>query len=269
MEVRVSKIAGGPTSLAFARRELGSSRLVASSGPQSSRGVALDHLRGFVADGMVAPARDHHVFVVCLADSPHLVQSRSGAVYEGPARAGEISVMPAGLESKWDGALPDHVRIAVTPGDLAELASEIGIRQRTHAVSNNFRLDDPFLFHAAKIWSAELALAPHPTRHLILESITGILTAHILRTYTDSIVTVSHRPVTPSSGAMNRALEFIHQHPGVTLRLSDLAAVSGLSRFYFSRTFTREVGMSPTRYVERTRIDEAKRLLRRGRYLDR
>jgi AraC family transcriptional regulator len=73
------------------------------------------------------------------------------------------------------------------------------------------------------------------------------------------------------NGLSRRALglthEYIVENLGEPVTLDDLAQVIGLSRFHFARQFRRSTGESPMRYVQRCRIESAKRLLRHGELL--
>jgi transcriptional regulator GlxA family with amidase domain len=53
----------------------------------------------------------------------------------------------------------------------------------------------------------------------------------------------------------------IADHPDADLTIGALAEQVSMSERSFQRLCTREVGMSPGEYVERTRIDAARRLL--------
>jgi len=55
--------------------------------------------------------------------------------------------------------------------------------------------------------------------------------------------------------------QFIADHPGDRLTLTDLAARVQMSPRHFTRVFRAEVGISPGRYVERTRLEAARRRL--------
>jgi transcriptional regulator GlxA family with amidase domain len=57
------------------------------------------------------------------------------------------------------------------------------------------------------------------------------------------------------------ALSLIHADPSGPLDLRTLAAHAGLSERHFLRTFQHEVGATPSRYVERIRVEAARRLL--------
>ena len=57
------------------------------------------------------------------------------------------------------------------------------------------------------------------------------------------------------------AQDLIHTDPGADLSVPVLARHAGLSARHFTRLFHGEVGVGPARYVERIRVDAARRLL--------
>ncbi len=69
----------------------------------------------------------------------------------------------------------------------------------------------------------------------------------------------------PDSGALSvRQERLVREYVAENLRgplsLAEVAGVAGLTRFHFSRGFTRTFGISPHAYILRTRIDRAKTL---------
>jgi len=58
-----------------------------------------------------------------------------------------------------------------------------------------------------------------------------------------------------------RAMAYIHEHYAENITRKVLAAHVGVSEAYLSTCFRREIGVSPTTYVERYRIKQAKALL--------
>lgn len=64
-----------------------------------------------------------------------------------------------------------------------------------------------------------------------------------------------------SSPTLGDLLAYIADHPAADLSVAALAERASMSERSFQRAFTREVGSSPGRYVERTRVDHARRLL--------
>lgn len=64
--------------------------------------------------------------------------------------------------------------------------------------------------------------------------------------------------------SVRAAQDLIHGDPAGDLRIPVLATRVGLSERHFSREFTRALGSSPGDYVERVRVDAARRLLETG-----
>jgi AraC family transcriptional regulator len=129
---------------------------------------------------------------------------------------------------------------------------------------NNFRLRDPFIANMAAIFSLELGRAPHPAQDVLVGSLVVALQMHLLRGYTN-LPWSDERPllhVPPS--AVRRALDYIEDRPNGRISLDELAAAAGLSRFHFSRVFRKQVGMSPAAYVEHSRLERAKAMIRLG-----
>ncbi len=62
-------------------------------------------------------------------------------------------------------------------------------------------------------------------------------------------------------GKLAGLLRWIPEHADEDLDVSALAARAKMSERSFARTFVREIGETPARYLERTRVDAARRLL--------
>jgi AraC-like DNA-binding protein len=61
---------------------------------------------------------------------------------------------------------------------------------------------------------------------------------------------------------LRRARDHIDRHYAAPLDLAELAAVAGVSRFHFVRSFEAAYGETPIRYLTRRRIERAQDLLR-------
>lgn len=64
------------------------------------------------------------------------------------------------------------------------------------------------------------------------------------------------------SSAVYPAVAYIHSHPGKAVTMNEMADLCHLSPSYFSRLFHREVGEGFTTYVNRQKVEIAKRQLR-------
>jgi len=58
--------------------------------------------------------------------------------------------------------------------------------------------------------------------------------------------------------------EFLEEHYTESIALADLCKLTGLSKYYLLRSFTRQKGISPYSYLETIRINKAKKMLEQG-----
>lgn len=65
-----------------------------------------------------------------------------------------------------------------------------------------------------------------------------------------------------SQQSLSYITAYIHEHFGEPISLNQLAAMSSLSPYYFSRLFTKTIGQTPHQYIISVRIDSAKFLLK-------
>lgn len=67
-----------------------------------------------------------------------------------------------------------------------------------------------------------------------------------------------------ASSLIKRACGYMELNYAGRIALQDLSDLTGLSKYHFLRTFTREKGISPYRFIECVKMTEAKRLLKEG-----
>ncbi|WP_010188022.1 helix-turn-helix domain-containing protein [Sphingomonas sp. PAMC 26605] len=116
----------------------------------------------------------------------------------------------------------------------------------------------------AAIFSLEIGRAPHPAQDVLVESLVTALMLHLLRGYAGTPWRDEYPLKSVPPAALRRAIAYIEDQPSARVSLGDLAAAAGLSRFHFSRLFRKYIGMTPALYVERSRIDRAKAMIRVG-----
>lgn len=61
-----------------------------------------------------------------------------------------------------------------------------------------------------------------------------------------------------------RLCRYIEENYKNHLTLDDLASVSSMNKYTFLRSFTRKLGITPYRYLQTVRINQAKKLLEHG-----
>jgi len=78
----------------------------------------------------------------------------------------------------------------------------------------------------------------------------------------------SEEVIEPSGAEENRETKIICNFLGKNymknITLDELSGLTGLSKYYLLRSFTKQKGISPYRYLETIRIDRAKKLLEKG-----
>lgn len=236
--------------------------LKATSADRSWEGVHVNEFAETRLDDLSCPPRDHVKIGLCLGTSSFIRRETCGSAFTGPSRIGDFAILPAGRKSRWHGLAPAHLDIRFDPGKMDETAAELRkAGERRFEFVNVAQERDPIVEHIGAIFRAELNLAPHPAQDILIELMAVALCAHILRRYTN-LAGIEDRSAAPvDMAAVRRAIAYIADNPDRAISLHELAAASGLSRFHFSRLFKRQTGVSPAKYVERVRIEQAKALI--------
>lgn len=93
------------------------------------------------------------------------------------------------------------------------------------------------------------------------EEIFLFLLEQLIEEYTEQEMVPDKNEQSPKTKAI---CEFLEKNYMKTIALDDLCHLTGLSKYYLLRTFTKEKGISPYRYLETIRIDKAKKMLEQG-----
>ena len=93
------------------------------------------------------------------------------------------------------------------------------------------------------------------------DSIVTALTAHLIRNYANFVPQPpkEYRGLAPKK--LDNVIDYIQTYLELNLGIGELADLSGLSPFYFSRLFKESTGVTPYQYISRQRMERAKRLL--------
>jgi AraC family transcriptional regulator len=133
---------------------------------------------------------------------------------------------------------PDHVELLLTPKKVDLLIHQIGL-----ALKSSLEQDGGgSCFYAD---SMATALSAHLLRYYSTRN-------HRFREYEDGL----------SKRKLKQAIEYIQEHLGENLSLSEIAYELDMSQYYFCRLFKQSTGMSPHKYLISQRVERAKHLLR-------
>ncbi|HEY7430976.1 MAG TPA: helix-turn-helix domain-containing protein [Streptosporangiaceae bacterium] len=132
---------------------------------------------------------------------------------------------------------------------------------------------DPIFVRDGRVWTSAGVTAGMDLALALVEDDHGRDTAHAVaqelvmflrRPGSQSQFSVPLWSAQPSTSPIKAAVAAVHAGPGARHAVSDLASHAGLSPRQLQRRFTAELGLPPAQYVERVRIEAARRALAEG-----
>jgi len=238
-------------------RVLKTAPLQMASDPSSG---AIAHWKHGALHDVVEPMTDH--VIMTYPTGVQRLERRSGkSVAIGTARAGVVTIIPAGSSARWD--IPGFVDVIQLY--LPHTALERVVRE-AHAPALGDLLErtghpDPvvsgLLMSAADVLEGNAALDL-----LFRQQLTDVLATRILAEHTG--VPSTFEPIMGglSAHVLRRAIERLRSDSDGDVSLTALASDAGLSRFHFCRAFKESTGLSPHAWLRQQRLDQAMNMLR-------
>ena len=239
---------------------------VSSSQDRGWRGVETKRFR-YATEGFYLPGFAGHAVVVHLGPTAELVEREEGRLHKALVRKGDVSVVPAGLESEWwwEGKEVDRLHTYLDPALLREAAAEEGADLGGLEVINSVAARDPLLEQASMALLNEME-AGGPAGRMYAESLASVLALHLLRRHSSLGRGPSREARRERSGrlpeaSLRAALDYVGDNLTTDLSLAQIATAANLSPYHFARAFKRSTGLAPHQYVVEQRIERAKALL--------
>lgn len=156
-----------------------------------------------------------------------------------------------------DGKTLDYRCINIQPDKMSKAVFEI--------TGNEYL---PY-FTPQVVFHSELAAVLSELHQMIMEEekdfrkeeIFFFLLEQLIEEYTDQALPAGK---TEQSAQAREICRFLETHYMENISLEDLCRLTGLSKYYLLRSFTKQKGISPYSYLETIRIDKAKKLLEQG-----
>jgi AraC family transcriptional regulator len=240
---------------------------VVSSEDRGWRGLEASRFR-YATEGFYLPGFVGHAVVTHLGPAAELVEREGGRLHRALVRRGDVSVIPAGLESEWwweDGREVDRLHAYLDPAVFRRVAAEAGAEPGRVEVLNHVAVRDPLLEQTGMALLGELA-AGGLASPLYVESLAQALSVHLLRRHS-SLGRARSRGLEPgragrlSEAALRSVTDYVGDNLSGDLSLSGMAAAANLSPYHFARAFKRSTGLTPHQYALRRRIERAKEML--------
>ena len=192
------------------------------------------------------------------------------------------TVASGGFTGTVDGIAVDTTRAFVLPpGEIRAVAADTDLTLLT--IDRSVLADGPEpgaaapapVFHGREPVSRRLEQAWHSVLRMT-QSVLGdpelLRNELVVSTTMDAVrsaamlafpIEVPHEPVEPPSRrAVERARDFIHGNAGLPISMADIAAAAGVTMHSLQAGFRRDLGTSPTAYLQRERLERARADLR-------
>jgi len=215
-----------------------------------------------IAPDIEQPPLDHHFVSLHLGGSKRIRRTGEGGALCQDVHAGAFSVVPAGSSFLWRTYGPvDFAHIYIDPGSIAHAVSTGFDRDpRDVALEETLGGDDPLL-RAVLGAMLDEAAAPEASDRVYAEDLLQLFLHQLLRRHSTVRITSSRARHALAPHHLRRALEFIESSLAADIGLAEIAAVTGMSAFHFSRAFRRDMGVSPYAFLIQRRVAGARTLL--------
>ena len=245
----------------MARQDGGLPRTVAAGKPPGESGVAVFRVRCQGGLSFSATPKKHLIWFPTSPQARYECRMAGQAVDHVP-RAGTLAITPAGSDSTGDAVgNADLILVALDPGQLALAVAEASA---PGAQLSEFLLGyDHALFDLARTMALESAREYSSGPLFWNEVVSGFI---------DSLVARHSSPLKAAirgvlgKDVLGRIREYVMSHLEEPIEVATLASIAGRSPFYFTRMFTRTVGITPHRYIVHLRLQRAIELIRNGQY---
>jgi AraC family transcriptional regulator len=240
---------------------------ILSSKLQNWTGIEVTQINHYnhrnLTEQIIAPAFQSHLLLVHLAPTHNFVGIIDSQTYQQNSQTGDISILPAGLESEWSwDAQPQKqsLHLALKSTFLNRVAAELGLVDPSVKVLQQFIVSDPQIYHIGLVLNQELETGGQSGR-LFAESLATALAIRLLKQHATTVPVIREYHGGLSRDILRRVIEYINDQLSTDLKLPELAAVANLGQYHFSRLFKQSTGLTPHQYVIRCRVERARQLL--------
>lgn len=156
-----------------------------------------------------------------------------------------------------NGEILDYRAVNISPEVMRKTVEEITGEARLPYFNQNVVFQSDLTPSVSELYDTILCCAPK----LKKEEAFFFLLEQILQEYAAPF---DEGIVSEPSGQIKTLCAYMETHYAQNITLNDLLTMTDFGKSYLLRTFTRQVGVSPYRYLQTVRIDRAKKLLQQG-----
>jgi AraC family transcriptional regulator len=207
-------------------------------------------------------AMTHHVLGIADVDAPVTVECcLNGKFQRSRIHNGTCMLTPAQTQywANWKSG-GKFLLLNLETDFVSQLAHETIHSDRVELVPQ-FATTDPLIQQIGLALKADLE-SGSSFGSLYAEALGTALAVHLLKNYGTCRPQFSNAPKELDRDQLQRSISYIHAHLEQRLTLQEIAAVTGMSQYYFSRLFKQSMGVTVHQYVTQQRIERAKQLLK-------
>lgn len=230
---------------------------------QQWENILIEEIQAFPGQEQYESLTTHTICVSLNSAPSHLLQVVGAHQHTSPCTSGDICIVPAGNPFFWQWQRQDrYVRIQIDSQYFEQLAQEA-----TDIDTDRIELLPKFRVRYPQIEQISLMLRDElknggSAGHLYVSSLANALTVQLLRNFT-----ATGLQIIPCAGGLSdrqllQIADYVNEHLAQEIRITELAKLTRMSHFHFSRLFKQAIGVSPHQYVIEQRIERAKRLLK-------
>ena len=206
-----------------------------------------------------------HSIALCLAPRPHRIHQVVGdRRYTGLYTKGDISITPAEIPASYRTEGDDHYFHVQIPAQFLQsvVQSNVELDLARLELRTEFRIRDPQLEQVLMLLRTEMHKGDGWVGQLYVESLANILVINLLRDYSAAKPRIAMYEGGLGDRKILQISDYIQAHLDQPIKLTDLAAVAGMSQYHFSRLFKQSMGITPHQYLLKQRVEQAQQLLK-------
>lgn len=196
----------------------------------------------------------------CVGDGRIEVHSSSDKARPERRSQGCLSYIPAGMEVSSEVFGACRLRHLDIHLDVEALENTMGIPfDQTTLQTPRIGFCDPRINTLARLLADDLQ-SDYPSTQIYGEGLISSLTAALLQP--GETIEPQRKRGKLAPYHLRRTVDYIEQNCGRTIRLDELAQLTGLSQSYFCSAFRESTGMPPQQWQMKARVERAKNLLK-------
>ncbi|MCG8462237.1 MAG: hypothetical protein MI919_38630 [Holophagales bacterium] len=229
-------------------------------------GVVLEQFGRWPAGEVELPAVDSHRISIHVQEDGNRAPSRwtlGGRDFHVELQPSLIMAVPAGhsLHASWEATARGTLNLHFSPQAIDEILESCGLPPSAAEIPPGPRGFDPSLLALATGLSRELS-HPNLGGQLMRDALKTQMLVHVCRRYSSATFPSSRHSRAREGlrpAALTDVIDYMHAHLDQSIPLETLANLAQVSRFHFSRMCKKSMGHSPTRELQRLRIDRSAR----------